>query len=57
MFGNDEKEQADIDSRLAYKYEKNLSEQAKIINERTKNFDSKKASQAERLGIGMNSRR
>ncbi|KAF7996525.1 hypothetical protein HCN44_002157 [Aphidius gifuensis] len=56
LFGNDEKEQADIDSRLAYKYEKNLSEQAKIINERTKNYDSKKASQAERLGMGMNSR-
>lgn len=53
---NNEKEQADIDSRLAYKYEKNLSEQAKIINERTKKFDSKKASQAERLGMGMNSR-
>lgn len=50
-------EQAEIDSRLAYKYEQNLSEQAKILKERTKQFDPAKASQAERLGMGMNSRR
>lgn len=50
-------EQAEIDSRLAYKYEQNLTEQAKIVKERTKMLDPKKASQAERLGMGMNTRR
>ncbi|XP_015119677.1 ADP-ribosylation factor GTPase-activating protein 2 [Diachasma alloeum] len=49
-------EQAEIDSRLAYKYEQNLTEQAKLVKERTKMLDPKKASQAERLGMGINAR-
>ncbi|XP_011298179.1 ADP-ribosylation factor GTPase-activating protein 2 isoform X2 [Fopius arisanus] len=49
-------EQAEIDSRLAYKYEQNLTEQAKLVKERTKMLDPKKASQAERLGMGFNAR-
>ncbi|KAK0158891.1 hypothetical protein PV328_009830 [Microctonus aethiopoides] len=48
--------QTEIDSRLAYKYEKNLSEHSKMINERTKRMDPNKASQAERLGMGLISR-
>ncbi|XP_063979795.1 ADP-ribosylation factor GTPase-activating protein 2 isoform X2 [Diachasmimorpha longicaudata] len=49
-------EQAEIDNRLAYKYEQNLTEQAKLVKERTKMLDPKKASQAERLGMGINAR-
>ena len=39
-----------------YNYEQNLSEQAKKIEERTRKMDPRKASQAERLGMGFNSR-
>lgn len=47
-------EQEEIASRLAYRYEQNLTEQAKKIEERAKRFDPSKASQAERLGMGFN---
>ncbi|XP_034944647.1 ADP-ribosylation factor GTPase-activating protein 2 isoform X2 [Chelonus insularis] len=47
---------AEINSRLAYKMEQNLTEQAQKVNERTKKLDPMKASQAERLGMGFNSR-
>ena len=49
-------EQEEINSRLAYRYEQNLTEQAKKIEERTRNMDPTKAVQAERLGMGFNSR-
>lgn len=53
---NDE-EKAEINSRLAYRYEQDLTEQAKKVEERTKKMDPKKAQQAERLGMGFNSKR
>ncbi|KAG8040156.1 hypothetical protein G9C98_000726 [Cotesia typhae] len=51
-----EEDQSEANSRLAYKMEQNLTEQAKLVNERTKKMDPKKASQAERLGMGFGSR-
>ncbi|XP_076749225.1 ADP-ribosylation factor GTPase activating protein 3 isoform X2 [Xylocopa sonorina] len=53
---NSKEEQEVISSRLAYRYEKNLSEQAKKIEQRTKQLDPSKATQAERLGMGFNTR-
>lgn len=54
---NTKEEQEEIATRLAYRYEKNLSEQAKKIEQRTKKLDPIKATQAERLGMGFNTRR
>ncbi|XP_060831544.1 ADP-ribosylation factor GTPase-activating protein 2 isoform X3 [Bombus pascuorum] len=53
---NTKEEQDEIATRLAYRYEKNLSEQAKKIEQRTKQLDPSKATQAERLGMGFNAR-
>ncbi|KAK9305362.1 hypothetical protein QLX08_003613 [Tetragonisca angustula] len=53
---NTKEEQEEIATRLAYRYEKNLSEQAKKIEQRTKKLDPVKATQAERLGMGFNTR-
>ncbi|XP_050575893.1 ADP-ribosylation factor GTPase-activating protein 2 isoform X1 [Bombus affinis] len=53
---NTKEEQDEIATRLAYRYEKNLSEQAKKIEQRTKQLDPSKATQAERLGMGFNTR-
>ncbi|XP_053976187.1 ADP-ribosylation factor GTPase-activating protein 2 isoform X2 [Hylaeus anthracinus] len=53
---NAKEEQEEIATRLAYRYEQNLSEQAKKVEERAKNFDPSKATQAERLGMGFNTR-
>ncbi|XP_076626671.1 ADP-ribosylation factor GTPase activating protein 3 isoform X1 [Colletes latitarsis] len=53
---NTKEEQEEIATRLAYKYEQNLSEQAKKVEERTKQLDPSKATQAERLGMGFNTR-
>ncbi|XP_076231480.1 ADP-ribosylation factor GTPase activating protein 3 isoform X2 [Calliopsis andreniformis] len=49
-------EQEEIATRLAYRYEQNLSEQAKKVEERAKHLDPSKATQAERLGMGFNTR-
>ncbi|XP_015431126.1 PREDICTED: ADP-ribosylation factor GTPase-activating protein 2 [Dufourea novaeangliae] len=49
-------EQEEIATRLAYRYEQNLSEQAKKVEERAKHFEPCKATQAERLGMGFNTR-
>lgn len=49
-------EQEELATRLAQKYEQNLSQQAKKIEERTKQLDPSKATQAERLGMGFNAR-
>ncbi|XP_015607671.1 ADP-ribosylation factor GTPase-activating protein 2 isoform X2 [Cephus cinctus] len=51
-----QEEQDAIDTRLAYRYEQNLTLQAKKVEERTKQLDPTKASQAERLGMGFNAR-
>ncbi|XP_011501996.1 PREDICTED: ADP-ribosylation factor GTPase-activating protein 2 [Ceratosolen solmsi marchali] len=53
---NDE-EKIEIEKRLAYRYEQNLSEQAKIVEERARKMDPSKANQAERLGMGFNTKR
>jgi ADP-ribosylation factor GTPase-activating protein 2/3 len=50
-------EKIEIEKRLAYRYEQNLSEQAKIVEERTRKMDPSKANQAERLGMGFNTKR
>lgn len=50
-------EQEKLATRLAYRYEQNLSQQAKKVEERAKQFDPSKAGQAERLGMGFNVRR
>lgn len=50
-------EQEAIDQRLAQRYEENLSQQAKKIEERAKQLDPSKATQAERLGMGFIARR
>lgn len=50
-------EQEGISTRLAYRYEQNLSEQAKKVEERAKQLDPSKATQLERLGMGFNTRR
>ncbi|XP_033322803.1 ADP-ribosylation factor GTPase activating protein 3 isoform X2 [Megalopta genalis] len=49
-------EQEEIATRLAYRYEQNLNEQAKKVEERAKQLDPSRASQAERLGMGFNTR-
>ncbi|XP_029178341.1 ADP-ribosylation factor GTPase-activating protein 2 isoform X2 [Nylanderia fulva] len=49
-------EQEELATRLAQKYEQNLSQQAKKIEERAKQLDPSKATQAERLGMGFNAR-
>lgn len=46
----------ELATRLSYQYEKNLSQQAKKVEERTKQLDPLKAGQAERLGMGFNTR-
>lgn len=50
-------EQEAIDQRLAQRYEENLTQQAKKIEERAKQLDPSKATQAERLGMGFMARR
>ncbi|KAJ8676332.1 hypothetical protein QAD02_012119 [Eretmocerus hayati] len=52
-----EEEKEQIGQRLAYRYEQNLTEQARKIEEKTRKMDPMKAQQAERLGIGMNTKR
>ncbi|XP_043267406.1 ADP-ribosylation factor GTPase-activating protein 2 isoform X2 [Venturia canescens] len=52
----DEAQQEEINNRLAYRYEQNLTEQAKKVEERVRKMDASKAGQAERLGMGFNSR-
>ncbi|XP_031836641.2 ADP-ribosylation factor GTPase activating protein 3 isoform X1 [Nomia melanderi] len=49
-------EQEEISTRLAYQYEQNLNEHAKKVEERAKHLDPTKATQAERLGMGFNTR-
>ncbi|XP_014488595.1 PREDICTED: ADP-ribosylation factor GTPase-activating protein 3 isoform X2 [Dinoponera quadriceps] len=49
-------EQKELATRLAYRYEQNLSQQAKKVEERAKQLDPSKAGQAERLGMGFNVR-
>ncbi|XP_026670944.1 ADP-ribosylation factor GTPase-activating protein 3 isoform X1 [Ceratina calcarata] len=53
---NTKEEQEEISTRLAYRYEKNLSEQAKQIEQKMKQLDPSKVTQAERLGMGFNAR-
>ncbi|XP_078050945.1 ADP-ribosylation factor GTPase activating protein 3 isoform X2 [Augochlora pura] len=54
---NESKEEhEEIATRLAYRYEQNLNEQAKKVEERAKQLAPSKASQAERLGMGFNTR-
>ncbi|KYN02048.1 ADP-ribosylation factor GTPase-activating protein 2 [Cyphomyrmex costatus] len=50
------KEEQEELTRLAHRYEHNLSQQAKKVEERVKHLDPLKASQAERLGMGFNAR-
>ena len=50
-------EQEELATRLAQRYEHNLTQQAKKVEERAKHLDPSKASQAERLGMGFNARR
>lgn len=50
-------EQEELATRLAQRYEQNLTQQAKKVEERTKQLDPLKATQAERLGMGFNARR
>lgn len=50
-------EQEELSTRLAYRYEQNLSQQAKKMKERAKQLDPLKAGQADRLGMGFNTRR
>ncbi|KAL0112433.1 hypothetical protein PUN28_012043 [Cardiocondyla obscurior] len=49
-------EQEELATRLAQRYEQNLTQQAKKIEERAKHMDPLKATQAERLGMGFNAR-
>ncbi|XP_011256568.1 ADP-ribosylation factor GTPase-activating protein 3 isoform X2 [Camponotus floridanus] len=49
-------EQEELATRLAQRYEQNLTQQAKKVEERTKQLDPLKATQAERLGMGFNAR-
>ncbi|KAL2724750.1 ADP-ribosylation factor GTPase-activating protein 2 isoform X1 [Vespula maculifrons] len=49
-------EREEIATRFAYRYEQNLSQQAKKVEELTKQLDPLKAGQAERLGMGFNAR-
>ncbi|XP_029678658.1 ADP-ribosylation factor GTPase-activating protein 2 isoform X1 [Formica exsecta] len=49
-------EQEELATRLAQRYEQNLTQQAKKVEERAKQFDPSKATQAERLGMGFNAR-
>lgn len=55
--GTTKEEQEELATRLAYRYEQNLSQQAKKVEERAKRLDPSKAGQAERLGMGFNVRR
>lgn len=50
-------EQEELATRLAQRYEQNLSQQAKKVEERAKHLDPLKTTQAERLGMGFNARR
>ncbi|XP_014211187.1 ADP-ribosylation factor GTPase-activating protein 2 isoform X2 [Copidosoma floridanum] len=50
-------EKKEIEERLQYRYEQDLTELAKKIEERTRKLDPRKANQAERLGIGFNTKR
>jgi len=50
-------EQEDLATRLSQRYEQNLSQQAKKVEERAKHLDPLKAMQVERLGMGFNARR
>lgn len=54
---NTKEEEEEIATRLAYRYEQNLTEQAKKVEQRAKQLDPSKATQAERLGMGFNTRR
>ncbi|XP_012282299.1 ADP-ribosylation factor GTPase-activating protein 2 isoform X2 [Orussus abietinus] len=49
-------EQEEIETRLAYRYEQNLSMQAKKVEETARRLGPAKAGQAERLGMGLNTR-
>ncbi|CAL1683414.1 unnamed protein product [Lasius platythorax] len=49
-------EQEELATRLAQRYEQNLSQQAKKMEERAKQLEPSKATQAERLGMGFNAR-
>ncbi|XP_047366229.1 ADP-ribosylation factor GTPase-activating protein 2 isoform X1 [Vespa velutina] len=49
-------EREEIATRFAYRYEQNLNQQAKKVEELTKQLDPLKAGQAERLGMGFNAR-
>ncbi|XP_072748311.1 ADP-ribosylation factor GTPase-activating protein 3 isoform X1 [Anoplolepis gracilipes] len=49
-------EQDELATRLAQRYEQNLTQQAKKVEERVKQLDPSKATQAERLGMGFNAR-
>lgn len=50
-------EKVEMEKRLTYRIEQDLSEQAKKVDERSRQFNSVKAHQAERLGMGFNARR
>ncbi|XP_066589818.1 ADP-ribosylation factor GTPase-activating protein 2 isoform X2 [Prorops nasuta] len=50
------KDEEEIATRLAYQYEQNLTQQAKKVEQRTKQLNPSKAAQAERLGMGFNAR-
>ncbi|XP_043473714.1 ADP-ribosylation factor GTPase-activating protein 2 isoform X2 [Leptopilina heterotoma] len=50
-------EQEEIATRLAYRYEQNLSLQAKKVEDTIKQLSPSKAGQAERLGMGFNNSR
>lgn len=50
-------EQEEIATRLAYRYEQNLSIQAKKVEDTIKQLSPSKAGQAERLGMGFNNSR
>lgn len=52
-----EETKEEVQSRLQYDYEKNLTEAAKKFEERTKRMDPLKAQQADRLGMGLANRR
>ena len=54
---NKEDVKEEISSHLTYKFEQNLTEKVKKIEERTQKMDPKKANQAERLVMGFNSKR
>ena len=49
-------EQKEIETRLAYHLEQNLTMQAKKVEEKAKQLNPSKAGQADRLGMGFNTR-